>query len=446
MRVVLAANAAYLPPRGGSTRSNLAWLQVLVARGHQCHVVCPALVPSSAAHGEQIDRELKDQQIRAWRLEGEDVAGESVYEWAGLRIHSVREPDRLRQVLERVIEKVEPDWVLVSSEDPGQVLLQQSLASAPGRVIYLAHTPQMFPFGPASLNASPRGAGLVARTTAVVAIGHHTARYIEQHLGRRPVVIHPPVYGPGPFQPRDPRQPGLILMINPCTVKGITIFLALARRFPHWRFGALPGWGTTRVDLRELEACPNMEILPNVPRIQQALEKARLLLVPSLWHEGFGLVVVEAMLMGIPVLASDQGGLIEAKLGTPYVLPVRPITRYAMEFDENRMPVAIVPEQDLEPWVRAIEELMSDQQLYEQQAKMAHERAVEFVQGIREDEFERFLMGLAPRLEGSAESRKIPEQPGELRSRLQALPPERRAALLERLRHRRLARDTDSQA
>ncbi len=33
----------------------------------------------------------------------------------------------------------------------------------------------------------------------------------------------------------------------------------------------------------------------------------KMLLMPSLWFESFGLVAVEAMLNGIPVLASDRG-------------------------------------------------------------------------------------------------------------------------------------------
>ena len=65
--------------------------------------------------------------------------------------------------------------------------------------------------------------------------------------------------------------------------------------------------------------------------------------MPSLWYEGFGLIVMENMLRGIPVVASDAGGLKEAKRGTGYVIPVRTIERYQPVFDEHGMP---------KPWCR----------------------------------------------------------------------------------------------
>ena len=43
MRILLTANASYVPPRGGATRSNLVWLEILAAAGHACRVVAPAL-------------------------------------------------------------------------------------------------------------------------------------------------------------------------------------------------------------------------------------------------------------------------------------------------------------------------------------------------------------------------------------------------------------------
>ena len=57
----------------------------------------------------------------------------------------------------------------------------------------------------------------------------------------------------------------------------------------------------------------NVTVLETVPGIDEVLSRARLLLMPSLWLEGFGLIAMEAMLRGLPVIASDSGGLVEAK-------------------------------------------------------------------------------------------------------------------------------------
>ena len=38
MRVLLTANASYVPPRGGATRSNLVWLDHLTAHGMQAFI------------------------------------------------------------------------------------------------------------------------------------------------------------------------------------------------------------------------------------------------------------------------------------------------------------------------------------------------------------------------------------------------------------------------
>ena len=63
---------------------------------------------------------------------------------------AVEEPVRRVQVLRQQIREFRPDWVLVSSEDLGHALLREAHHSAAGRVVYLAHTPQFYPFGPAS--------------------------------------------------------------------------------------------------------------------------------------------------------------------------------------------------------------------------------------------------------------------------------------------------------
>jgi len=396
MRVLLTSGAMHVPPRGGSTRSNLAWLHHLASRGHDCSIVAPAAAADTPERQARLRADLEEQEIRVEYIRCDRRSGCDVLRQGEITLYAVPEPGRLRTVLAATIRELAPDWVLVSSEDFGQLLLGEAERAAPGRVVYLAHTPQMFPFGPASLNANPYGAELVRRAAGIVAIGNYTADYVEKHLGRRPAVIHPPVYGSGPYARRDPEADGLIVMVNPCAVKGISIFLALARRFPQYGFGALRGWGTTTEDFLALRELPNVTLLAKARHIEAVLRNTKILLAPSLWAEGFGLIVMEAMLFGVPVLASDQGGLPEAKMGTRHVLPVRPIERYRAVFDENRMPAAVVPEQHIEPWAQALEELMSDAEAYRREADAAREAALRFVSTVRAEALEEYLLGLEP--------------------------------------------------
>jgi glycosyltransferase involved in cell wall biosynthesis len=400
MRVLLTANASYSPPRGGATRSNLVWLDALARSGHECRVVC-----------------------------GAPGAGAPLAHHPSIAITPVEEPARRVQLLRREIRECQPDWVLVSSEDLGHGLLREASASAPGRVVYLAHTPQFYPFGAASWNPDRQAAELVAQAAGIVAIGHHMAEYIESSLGRAATVIHPPIYGSGPYAKLGTFERGWITMINPCAVKGLPIFLEVAQRMPSFEFAVVQGWGTTAEDRRALERAGNVRILPNAPGIEELLAGTRILLMPSLWYEGFGLIVMEAMLRAIPVVASDAGGLKEAKRGTGYVIPVRAIERYQPAFDEHGMPKPVVQANDAAPWVSAIGELLGDRSAYERESMASRTAAEAFVRSLDAAEMERYLLGLWPR----AAPKTGP-------ATVESLSPEKRALLLELLHRRRAAR------
>src|SRR5437763_12498146 len=156
MRILLTSNPPHDPPRGGSTRSNLIWLEHLATNGHDCLVVCSAL----------------------------EAAGDSALSvQKGVRILSVKDLVRRRDILAGQIQISRPDFVLVSSEDLSHLLLREAYNASPDRLVYLAHTPQFYPFGPASWNRDKKAADIVRRARALVAIGSHMQGYIRDSLG-----------------------------------------------------------------------------------------------------------------------------------------------------------------------------------------------------------------------------------------------------------------------
>ncbi|MDX2153601.1 MAG: glycosyltransferase family 4 protein [Bryobacteraceae bacterium] len=392
MRVLLTSNASYDPPRGGSTRSNLVWLDHLASAGHSCRVVCSGDFDAETTRG-------------------------------GITIRSVHDLSRHVRELSSEIERFEPDWVLVSSEDLAHVLLREAHSCAAGRLVYLAHTPQWFPFGPESWHPDPAATDIVRSARAIVAIGRHMAGYIKEHAWSDAAVIHPPIYGAGPWPHFGSFDTGWVLMINPCVVKGIAIFAALAEQFPDVAFVALEGWGTTSADRALLARLPNVRLLSSVPNIDDVLSKSRLLLMPSVWYEGFGLIAMEAMLRGLPVIASDSGGLKEAKDGTGYVVPVRPVERYQSAFDERHMPRAVVPPQNIAPWEAALRRLLSDEAEYLRESECSRASAHRFVSRLNAADFERLLQSLTPAASPAP-------------ARHKELDDSRRALLLKKLRAR----------
>jgi glycosyltransferase involved in cell wall biosynthesis len=221
-------------------------------------------------------------------------------------------------------------------------------------------------------------------------------------------------------------------MINPSAVKGIQIFLALADLFPDLQFAGLTGWATTTRDVEEMSKRLNVTILRTVPRIDDVLSQSRLLLMPSLWYEGFGLIAVEAMLRGLPVIASDSGGLQEAKSGTGFVIPVRPIERFEPAFDETRMPRPVVVPQNIEPWAAALQTLTTTREAYENESRRSREVALKFVSGLGAGDFEDMLMKLTLGTSAVQDADKATRS-GERMSQLSSA---KRALLLQRLRGR----------
>ena len=104
-----------------------------------------------------------------------------------------------------------------------------------------------------------------------------------------------------------------ILFVNPCLQKGVYYIMNLAKEFHEESFVIRENWGVTEKRIRDnLLKFDNISILPYTTKKYELFENIKLLLVPSICKEAFGRLIIEALYLGINVIANDIGGISEA--------------------------------------------------------------------------------------------------------------------------------------
>jgi len=391
VKILLAQKLTYIPALSGATKEDRLLLEGLAERKHSCRVVTLASAVPGAKGRAQFLNELAARGIKF----SSSSSAVDIFHYKGVEVHAVSDGFQLCAHLVDQIRQFEPTWTLVS-EDPLYLCLAAALEVSPSRVVYMAHSQATLPFGPECFVADPMKAGLLQQAAGIIPVSNYLKGYIQQWSGLQSTLLPIPIYGTGPFPRFGCFDNGFVTMVNPSAIKGVTIFLELARRLPDVQFAAVPTWATTNTDRVALEQFQNVRVLEPVENIDEIFAQTRILLVPSLWGEAFGKIVVEAMLRGIPVLASNAGGLPEAKLGIDYLLPVRPIERYLDRIDDRLLPVPVVPDQDIGPWLEALQKLLSDRGHYDRLSAASREAALRYVSSLELTPVEDFLEDLAP--------------------------------------------------
>lgn len=131
--------------------------------------------------------------------------------------------------------------------------------------------------------------------------------------GVDPTVIPPLVR---PERVRTDTTRTRVLFVNPVPEKGVDIAFRLAEGRPDIPFDFVECWAlgvqTRERLLARVRTVSNIAWHPVTSDPRRIYTNARILLAPSMWEESWGRVVTEAHCSGIPVLASNRGGLPES--------------------------------------------------------------------------------------------------------------------------------------
>ena len=422
MRILLAHNSLYFPSHGGGDKSNRLLMEALAQRGHGVRVVTRVENFGAADHEKRL-RQLAERGVPA------DVSDESAVRMLlnGVDVRTLTRNPQMRSYFAQQIADFDPDIILTSTDDPGQLLFDLAIRAPRARVVYLVRATIAVPFGPDSSSTSAARTENLRYADGVVGVSHYVAKYVKEWGGIDAIHVpislleHVPEYrNLGSFE--NP----YVTMVNPCAVKGIDIFLDLADRLPNVPFAAVPTWGATAEDMANLKRRLNITLMRPFDDVDDLLRVTKVMLVPSVWAEARSRVVLESMSRGVPVVASDIGGIPEAHLGVPYLIPVNPIRRYKSEVDRNMVPVAEVPPQDAGPWVSAVQRLVSDRDHWQDIAQRSRAAALEYAANLNVLPFESFLRELLRQPKKSAPG--APTGMSEDKRRLLALRLKQRAA------------------
>ena len=206
----------------------------------------------------------------------------------------------------------------------------------------------------------------------VVVPSEFSASYYRERLGLECTVLPNLVDPSRVIAPH--RKPSYMTFVNPSPEKGVYAFARIAddlgKRRPEIKLLVVESRGDESTLARcglDLRAHGNVFLMANTPDPRRFWAVTHICVMPSLFQESQGLVAVEAMFNGIPVIGSDRGALPETldRAGTVLSLPdhLTPSSRH--------LPTA----EEVAPWVETIIRLCDDGPCYAEHSRLARVEA-----------------------------------------------------------------------
>ena len=393
-RLLFASLHGYIDPSNGAATASRDLLELLAARGVDCRVLSTGvldyheetplepLLDNLDVPVERCDAALPGGSVEVFDL---TLGGVRVLLLPTRSSRMERSPDRREAaaflaLADQVFERFRPQVMLTYGGHPASLELMRRARQRGIAVVFHLH------------NFAYTDRSAFVDTDAVLVPTEYCRRHYARRLGLACTTI------PYPFHPArvlvDDPDPRYLTFVNPVPEKGVTVFariaLELGRRRPDIPLLVVEGRGTTdwlsRLEL-DLSGLENLNRMANTPDPRAFYRVSRAVLMPSVWVENGGLVARESLANGLPVLASDRGGLPETlgESGFVFTLPAR-ITPRSLSAPTAR---------EVAPWVATVERLWDDPSWEAKQRTLARAASEQWAPDRLADTFTDFFAAVA---------------------------------------------------
>lgn len=288
MKILFATGHPHLPQFSGGSQSSTHELALaLMARGHEVAVLCSLWGAGLVGLRSRLAMKLLDRPAARDRIVGYDV----YRKW------------KVTDDTKALLDEIRPDAAVVMAMQPVPLAWALSKAGAQ-TLVYLRDVDFE------NLGGDPRELEKVT----FLANSRFTARRYREAFGIEADVL-PPLFDASRYRV-ERRAARFVTFVNPTSVKGLDLALDIAALCPEIPFQFVESWPLQPPDKRallgRLRRRPNVSFVPRVGDMKRIYGRTKILLAPSQCEEAWGRVATEAQFSGIPVLASDIGGLPEA--------------------------------------------------------------------------------------------------------------------------------------
>jgi glycosyltransferase involved in cell wall biosynthesis len=325
VRILIVLDNFYIPQYSGGVESCTHELALeLAGRGHSVAVLCRLAMEGATG--------LRLRALR--RFSGKPYAGDRLLGYPVYRAWDVP------GALDALVSDFAPDVALIQNWSPVRVAGVLAARGIPAAVYLHNVFTELLDGDLRSLS----GVRFIANSV-------FTAERYRQLLGIDALPL-PPLFRPELYiGRRDPRN---VTFVNPHPKKGSELAFAVAALCPDIPFHFVQSWtlGEDHYALinAKLKELPNLTFQKRTRNMKKVYGQAKIILAPSKCEEAWGRVASEAQFSGIPVVASNIGGLPEA-VGPGGIL--------------------LDPEGPAEVWADAVRRLWTDADFYREKSEAA---------------------------------------------------------------------------